>query len=111
MCVYNDDVCMCANQDELYDAISNETRRNLLFSLLNEAPQTDLPNNLDTPPGNLDRIEYRHKHLPKLDDYGFINWNRELDRVERGPRFGDVRPVLEALYKHHAEFKCSPSPQ
>ncbi|MFC6767211.1 hypothetical protein [Natrinema soli] len=95
--------------NELYEVVSNVQRRQLLFALLEESPKTDSPEELDTPPNvtkfeKLNRIECHHVHLPKLDDYGFINWFPEMSHIERGPKFDEIEPTLELLAEHHKEL-------
>ncbi|MDS0474064.1 hypothetical protein [Natrinema sp. 1APR25-10V2] len=97
--------------DQLYEVLANEQRRQLLFGLLDENPRADSPIDLDTPPDDViaertDRIEQRHVHLPKLDDYGFIEWIPSMSCVEKGPRFDEIRPTLELLAKHHGKFSA-----
>jgi hypothetical protein len=92
--------------DNLYDVLSNVHRRRLLFTLLVSTPQTQVLRNLDTPPDtaladDTKRIEYHHVHLPKLADNGFIEWSPDTDRIERGPRFDEIKPALELLAAHH----------
>lgn len=89
--------------------LSNVHRRHLLFALLEKNPLTELPSDLDTPPETVTtdettRIEYHHCHLPKLTDKGFIEWSPGANRVERGPRFDDIRPALELLAAHHEDL-------
>ncbi|WP_222917179.1 ArsR family transcriptional regulator [Natrinema sp. SYSU A 869] len=43
------------------------------------------------------RIEMYHIHLPKLDDAGFVEWDRERDQVRKGPKFETVEELLEQL--------------
>jgi len=74
-----------------------------------KSPQIDSPVNLDTPPDaispdEIDRINRQHVHLPKLDDYGFINWMPNINTVERGHRFEEIKSVLELLYVHQKGF-------
>jgi len=38
-----------------------------------------------------------HNHLPKLDDLGFVSWDRENGVVATGPQFEEIRPLLELL--------------
>jgi hypothetical protein len=91
---------------QLYVALANRERRQLLFSLLEESPQTESPVDFDSPPdgikgGEPSGIAYQHAHLPKLDDYGFIEWTPSVSCVEKGARFDEIEPVLEVLAEHH----------
>lgn len=100
---------MSRTHDTLYEVLSNVQRRQLLFALLDETPQPDSPNELDTLPdttrvGDAGRVEHRHVHLPKLNDYGFIEWSPDTSCVERGPEFDEIRPTLELLAAHHEEL-------
>ncbi|WP_243645299.1 hypothetical protein [Natrarchaeobius chitinivorans] len=75
-------------------------------------PRTQVLSDLDTPPDTAlvdetNRIEYDHVHLPKLADYGFIEWSHGTDRVERGPRFDEIEPTLELLAAHHEGLQDS----
>lgn len=97
--------------DRLYEVLANEQRRQLLFGLLDENPRADTQIDLDTPPDDVvaektDRIEQRHVHLPKLDDYEFIEWRPSMSCVEKGPRFDEIRPTLELLAKHNGKLSA-----
>lgn len=92
--------------DELYEALSDPQRRQLLFALLEESPRTDTPIDLDALPDAIiadeaDRLRYEHGRLPKLAAYGLVEWTPGLNCVEEGPRFDDVRPLLERLADYH----------
>ncbi len=94
---------------ELYEVVSNVQRRQLLFALVEESPKTDSSKEFDTPPNitkfeGSNRIEHQHVHLPKLDNYGFINWFPEMNSVERGPKFDEIEPTLKLLAEHHKEL-------
>ncbi len=45
-------------------------------------------------------IEMKHVHLPKLEAYGFIDWDRETHEVTKGPKFEEIRPLIELLEEH-----------
>lgn len=49
-------------------------------------------------------MEMHHTHLPKLEQREYIEWDRDTDLVWRGPRFDEVRPILEVLREHRAEL-------
>ncbi|MDF9747608.1 hypothetical protein [Natrinema salsiterrestre] len=85
--------------DKMFDALADGQRRRLLFTLIEDTPQTDLPIEHDSPP-DTSKIEYQHCHLPKLDEYGFINWQQSINAVEQGPRFEEIKPLLEILSAH-----------
>ena len=86
--------------DEAFGALSNATRRRVL-EVLHEC---DSPIDLDAlpdksgiyekPPESFEIALY-HNHLPKLDDTGFIDWDREQGTVAKGPRFDEARPLLD----------------
>lgn len=93
--------------DELFDALANEHRRRILFDLVDESRHGELPVAIDASQETSDDraaagIELSHVHLPKLDDYGLIDWSPGTDTVETGPHFSDVRPILEQLCDHQA---------
>lgn len=55
----------------------------------------------DFVPDNVDQerfyCECHHVHFPKLEDSGFIEWDREQDRITREPRFEELHPFLDLL--------------
>ena len=86
--------------DTHLDALGHVDRRRLLLALLN-AEEAALP-------VKLDRLEYEtaesdvllsfyHEHLPKLEDLGFVNADPDHHAVTRGPRFEEIKPLLELL--------------
>ncbi len=48
-----------------------------------------------------------HIHLPKLADAGFISWDHETGVITRGPRFEEVRPLIELLDRHADELPAN----
>ncbi|SDJ52929.1 hypothetical protein SAMN04515672_0881 [Natronorubrum texcoconense] len=79
--------------NKIFDALADEKRRRLLFALVEKNSQTEVPIT-EGFPIDTSSIEYQHCHLPKLDDYGFIEWTPSTNCVERGPQFEDIRPIL-----------------
>lgn len=86
--------------DDLFQALSDERRRQVLFALLDHDGRgaVSVPDGGSTggEPGSR-RVEMHHVHLPKLVDMGLVEWDRDASRVGTGPNFEDVRPVLESL--------------
>ncbi len=92
----------------VFEALAAEPRRQLIGSLV-DAPgggSVPLPEAAASPtvppePDSL-RIQLRHRHLPMLEDAGFVRWNEEAFKASRGSRFEEVAVVLETLH-HRAD--------
>lgn len=95
--------------DEVFDALANRYRRRLLVELLQHNPQSDTLERpaevlaAGEPPADL-RIELYHVHLPKLEERGFIEWDRETHAVSTGAGFEEIRPLLELMNEHSDEL-------
>lgn len=96
--------------DEMFIAVSNIHRRRLLVRLKEQDPQEaheiHTPDDVQTGEEDLDRFLMKmfHLHLPKLEDRGFIRWDNEKETVAKGPRFDEIRPLLELLDNHADEL-------
>lgn len=95
--------------DELFGALSNPYRRQLLVALSDHNPQDDDdrdPLNIvaeDMEPEVLE-IELVHKHLPKLEEMEFIAWNRETNEISKGPRWSEVEPLVTLIDDHQDDL-------
>lgn len=93
--------------DDALDALGDVQRRRLLVALLDHNPQDDSPV-VGVEDADGDAVErlvtMEHVHLPKLADYGYIDWDRESREVSKGENFGEIRPLLELLADHEAEL-------
>lgn len=91
--------------DDMMTALANAQRRRLLISLLEHNLQADSPVVIAGCDSDADGVVLmRHAHLPKLGDYGFIEWNEESNEVTKGPKFDEIRPLLELLDAHEDEL-------
>lgn len=90
---------------QYFDVLSNVHRRRLLVALLDHNPQrfeirpAEGVNEADMAQSTL-RVEMHHLHLPKLEGAGFIRWERESGEIYKGPRFEEIRPLLELFEKN-----------
>lgn len=93
--------------DDAVDALADVQRRKLLMALLEHNPQDDVPVVLTGEDGD-DAVErlvtMQHVHLPKLVDYGFVEWDQATHEVTKGPQFDEIRPLLELLDEHADEL-------
>lgn len=97
--------------DEGLDAIANKKRRRLLVALLDHNPIDDadeVPVIVAADQSDAESVELlvqmKHTHLPKLEEYGFIEWDKDTHEVVKGPRFDEIRPLLELLSDHEDEL-------
>jgi len=91
------------------DALSNRYRRELLVALLDSNPQADDdrdPLNVIDPPVEPEvlEIELVHKHLPKLESMGFIEWDTDTGEIAKGPDWDDIEPLLVLIDNHRDEL-------
>lgn len=96
--------------DVLFDALSREPRRRVLEALRVRNPRTtdEFVRSSPRPDGtDQDTIRLHHVHLPRLDEAGFIEWDREMGTIERGPNYDEVRPVLAILADRSDELPAA----
>ena len=91
------------------EMLSDSYRRELLLALLEHNPQNDDdrdPLDIIDPPLEPEvlEIELFHKHLPKLEDQGVIEWNRDTGKISKGPDWGDIEPLLRLVKDHREEL-------
>ncbi|WP_265108861.1 DUF7344 domain-containing protein [Halosolutus halophilus] len=103
---------------DVFDALSDDQRRQLLVDLLDSEPlrvsdlsdasrelieaheallDQFLSGQLEIPGVDRELIQKRRVHLPKLAEYGFVEWHPEDRLVTRGPRFDELKPSLELM--------------
>jgi hypothetical protein len=90
--------------DRLFEVLSHPYRRRLLASLQavvtseSHRPEIDLATLSESVATDRDPQEVQallvHCHLPKLDRYGFITWDRETETVTRGPEWAMLEPFV-----------------
>jgi len=86
--------------DNTFDALAHEQRRTLLLDVLESNPQGPGFESLTGDSALTDaerrvQVAMYHNQLPKLEDYGYIEWNKGDHEVVKGPRFEEIRPLLE----------------
>lgn len=93
--------------DDALDALADVQRRRLLLDLLDHNPDdtSTFTDDADARDSDVEhRIAMEHLHLPKLTEYGFVEWNEDSHEVSRGPNFDEISPLLELLDDHEDEL-------
>ncbi|WP_440763760.1 DUF7344 domain-containing protein [Natronorubrum sp. DTA7] len=105
------------NHDEVFDALADSHRRQILVKLLSspryipkpsgisreiaEADENLLRRHLSSSRTIVEVDEYsvsmHHIHLPTLAENRFIEWDRGDNLVLQGPRFDELKPHLSLL--------------
>ena len=95
--------------NELFDALSHQYRRYVLWALANpDRPPDDSVGTSQFVPSGAEpdvlQIELVHTHFPKLDDRGFVDWDPEAETLARGPRFDEIAPFIELMNENRDEI-------
>ena len=95
--------------DRLFDALGHPYRRRILAHLAESGGSSEDVLSLEVAVAAGDEFEQvrpalYHAHLPKLDEAGYIRWDRRGETVRRGPRFDDVAPAVRLLADHRDEL-------
>lgn len=88
--------------DTMMNALSHQIRRGVLLALL-EDPSRGIESLGRVVEAENAATLLHHVHLPKLDEAGYVNWNRRTGLVSRGQQFDEVEPLLRLLEDHSAE--------
>lgn len=87
--------------DDRLEALGRYERRCLLLQLstLNSPEDSAIDfSDLECTGSELDPlVAMRQLHLPYLEERGFVRWDRKKQTVSKGPRFGEVEPLLNLL--------------
>jgi len=91
--------------DEMVDALADIQRRKLMVALLIITRKMIHLRPWGSEIDTLDHlVSMNHVHLPKLANYGFIEWDEANHEVSKGPNFDEIRPLLELLATHEDEL-------
>lgn len=94
--------------DTILEMMADPSRRRLLVALANHNPQdhdssipaTEISSDDE---GDHSPLQMIHTHLPKLADAELIEWDRDANQVQKGPRFDEICPLVEMIQAHADE--------
>ncbi|WP_225332798.1 helix-turn-helix domain-containing protein [Halomicrobium urmianum] len=83
--------------DEIFEALADQHRRDVLVALLAEdrvRPASVCADAGEDGESEARRAMLHHCHLPMLADAEFVEWDREADTVRQGDAYSKLRPIL-----------------
>ena len=84
-----------------FDALGDPLRRRLVVDLLSVDGSGDpVELSIDGERAGSRAVELHHAHLPRLAEFGYVVWEESPLVVRRGPRIGEIEPLLELLDEH-----------
>ncbi|MFC6977100.1 hypothetical protein ACFQL1_24030 [Halomicroarcula sp. GCM10025709] len=93
--------------DRVSDALRHGDRRHILLTIadaeLADEERLSLQE-LDLDSTDRPAVELVHRHLPKLAEAGYIEWDREMGTITRGPNYDEVGPLLQLIQNHSDEL-------
>ena len=95
--------------DRLFEVLSHPYRRRILLLLSEVNPREEdefSPADVATEDDDVDllRTELFHSHLPKLEERGYIDWDRDTQTIRRGDRFDEIEPLIKLMHDHQDEL-------
>lgn len=94
--------------DDALRALAHRDRRRLLIAFLEQSHEEEISAPEEVHVGERDveklHVGLHHKHLPRLDALGFVDWDREAGTVSKGPNFSEIQPMLELLNRYRNEL-------
>jgi len=95
--------------DRIFDALRHPYRRRILLLVSEHNPRGEDEfgvEDLATEDDDLELLtaELYHRHLPKLAESGYIEWDEDERTIRRGPKFDEIAPLLRLMHDHRDEL-------
>ncbi|MXR50690.1 hypothetical protein GRX03_03585 [Halovenus sp. WSH3] len=91
--------------DSLLETVKSRERRLILRSLVDDPTERRLEQIVEPIDADPSEIDLFHTHLPKLEQAGYIRWDRDSNTISRGTNFFEIEPLVGLLDDFTAEFR------
>ena len=99
------EILLQAGIDDMIGILSKRQRRLILLTLKHDEviPERDV---LFRGGDEIDDAELQlvHNHLPRLEEAGYIEWDRDSGTISKGPRYDEIKPLLDLIENHADEL-------
>ena len=99
----SENIFMTPEVNRVFDILSKTLRRQALFAIREGIVDNDA-DLLMRGSRKEEEVRLRHNHLPKLEQAGYIEWDRDTGSISEGPNFDEIKPILELLETHADEL-------
>jgi len=90
--------------NRIFDTLQDQNRRLVLLLMRHGAVETEADlRRRGTMSDDDAGVALSHVHLPKLDDTGYIEWDRDTGAISEGPRFDEVEAFLDLFEEWNPE--------
>jgi len=91
--------------DDKIRILSKRQRRLILLTLKHDGEKTER-DVLFRSGDEMDDAELQlvHNHLPRLEEAGYIEWDRDSGTISKGPRYDEIKPLLDLMENHADEL-------
>lgn len=90
--------------DSMMKALTTRTSRVILMTLVGDTTETSIATIERLLNHENARIRLYHRHLPKLVNSGYVEWDTDADTISRGPKFSEVEPLVQLLKEYAMAF-------
>ncbi|MDT3433376.1 hypothetical protein [Haloarcula sp. 1CSR25-25] len=99
------DILLQAGMDDKIGILSKRQRRLVLLALKHDGEKTEADvlfrSGDQVEDGDLELV---HNHLPRLEEAGYIEWDRDSGTISKGPQYDEIKPLLDLIENHADEL-------
>jgi hypothetical protein len=98
--------------NQIADALGSQVRRRILVELLDHNPVNyQDPSTRSTQKSEKAELHLIHIHFPKLNDLGYIEWNRHHRKITKGSNWEEIEPVVQLLSDNREQIPTDTFPR
>jgi DNA-binding transcriptional ArsR family regulator len=99
------DLLLQEGMDNKLGILSKRQRRLILLTLKHGEEKTE-SDMLFRGGDKMDDAELQliHNHLPRLEEAGYIDWDRDTGTISKGSRYDEIKPLLDLMENHADEL-------
>lgn len=98
--------------DRVFDVLRHPIRRRILTELDEANSRGEDEFTLEQLQGEDEDLEpfatkLSHVHLPKLENVGYVEWDRNANTITHGSNYDEIAPLVDLMRDHEDELPVS----